>query len=140
MVSDKQNNSDSTLPTTLFATQSSWVTPKKSEDLKRQLRQFNDEKQVDPSQRLLFRKIQKSFDEKDFQLAMAQQKIQALESQLEVIRPRKRKKVETSPNSKFANIEAIYRVRDECAEISDIDNGNEETEVSTDEESCIVVS
>ena len=63
------------------------------------------------TKRLLFRKIVKGFDEKDSLLAKTQLQIQAQETKLETARPKKRKKVETSANSRFANIEATRRTQ-----------------------------
>jgi hypothetical protein len=53
---------------------------------------------------LLFQKIQKAFDQQAFDQANAQQRLESLEAELAARRPTKKKKVETSPNSKFANI------------------------------------
>ncbi|KAI0992760.1 hypothetical protein K3495_g15425 [Podosphaera aphanis] len=58
-----------------------------------------------------FRKIQKSFEEKDYQIAAAQPKIEALESQVEADRARKRRRDQTDSNSKFADIESIRRAQ-----------------------------
>ena len=60
-----------------------------------------------PTRRQLFRKAIKGFDEKDFALGQANMRIQQLEARLEQVKPRKRRKVRTSPNSKFANTKAI---------------------------------
>jgi hypothetical protein len=51
--------------------------------------------------------ILKSFEKQESVLAGQQLKIQSLETQLEAFRPKKRRKVRASPNSKFANIKAI---------------------------------
>ncbi|OHW94169.1 transposase, partial [Colletotrichum incanum] len=42
------------------------------------------------TQRLLFRKVQKAFNEKDYQLGAAQLKISMMESQMDNMRKRKR--------------------------------------------------
>ncbi|TVY32850.1 hypothetical protein LSUB1_G008693, partial [Lachnellula subtilissima] len=57
--------------------------------------------------RRLFRKLEKGFDEKDYALTQAQLRIDQLEARLEQLAPRKRRQVRTSPNSKFADIQAI---------------------------------
>ena len=88
-----------------------WSTPKKTSDFKDQVQLSNQLAKHSTTQRLLFRKTQKAFDEKNVQLATAQRQIQALEARIDTIRPRKRKKVELSPNSKFANIEDIHRAQ-----------------------------
>ena len=60
-----------------------------------------------PTQRLLFRKVIKGIDEKEYELGKANMKIKELEERLEHLRPKKKRKVQTSPNSKFAIIRAI---------------------------------
>ena len=65
-------------------------------------------------QRLLFRKIVKGFEEQESILASHELRIQSLEVQLEKARPKKRMKVRTSPNSKFADIRAIQRIQREA--------------------------
>ena len=56
------------------------------------------------TQRLVFRKIVKGFEEQESVLADHKLRIQSLEVQLEKARPKKRRKVRTSLNSKFADI------------------------------------
>jgi len=63
---------------------------------------------------LLFSKVQKAFDKKDVQLAAQNRQIESLEAQIDADRARKRKKVKLSPNSKFANIEAIRKAQIEA--------------------------
>ncbi len=60
-----------------------------------------------PTQRLLFRKIVKGINEKDFELGKANVKIRELEERLEQLKLKKRRKVQTSPNSKFVTTRAI---------------------------------
>ena len=62
-------------------------------------------------QRLLFRKIIKGFEEQESILVDYELRIHSLEVQLEKARPRKRKKVKTSLNSKFIDIKAIYKAQ-----------------------------
>lgn len=95
------------------ASQIAWSTPRRSQDLKVQVVQFSQLDDDVPTKRLLFRKITKGFDEKDGLLAEAQLQIQALETQLAAVKPKKRKRVETSPNSRFADIEAVQRAQEE---------------------------
>ncbi|OAQ65585.1 transposase [Purpureocillium lilacinum] len=115
------------------ASQIAWSTPRRPQDLKVQVLQFNQLDDDVPTKRLLFRKITKGFDEKDGLLAKAQLQIHALETQLAAVKPKKRKRVETSPNSRFADIDAIRRAQEEVkaaeneecdgteAELSDVD-------------------
>lgn len=140
------NNPHSTLkspfPTDAWQSETSqiaWSTPRRSKDLKVQVLQFNQLDDDVPTKRLLFRKITKGFDEKDCLLAKAQLQIQALEMQLEAVRPKRRKKVETSPNSRFADIEAIRRTQ---LEVNAAENGKsdgDESAVSEIDDACIVV-
>jgi hypothetical protein len=97
-----------------------WNTPRKARDLQQQLVKFNSQTSPSPAQRRLFRKITKGFDEKDILLANALQRVEALEAQIEAIRPQKRRKVELSPNSKFADIEAIQRAQNKADRNEDI--------------------
>jgi 4-hydroxybenzoate polyprenyltransferase len=91
-----------------------WSTPKKSTELKAQAAEFQKLQNQDHlTQRLLFRKIVKGFEEQESVLANHELKIQSLEVQLEKARPKKRKKVKISPNSKFADIQAIQRTQNE---------------------------
>jgi hypothetical protein len=57
--------------------------------------------------RVLFRKVAKSLDNKDYVIAEQELRIKQLEARLEQLGPRKRRKVRTSPNSKFTEIDTI---------------------------------
>lgn len=119
--------------------QVAWTTPRKSKDLKAQVLHFSQLESDVPTKRLLFRKITKGFDEKDSLLAKAQLQIQALEAQLEAARPKRRRKVETSPNSRFADIKAIQHAQEKADVAENNKEDGEEPEVSENEENCIVV-
>jgi len=87
-------------------------TPRKSTEIKAQVARYQKLGDDDPlTQRLLFRKIIKGFEEQESTLAVHSYKIQSLEVQLEKARPRKRMKVRTSPNSKFADISSIQKTQ-----------------------------
>jgi 4-hydroxybenzoate polyprenyltransferase len=87
-------------------------TPRKSTEVKAQVTRYQNLGINDPStQRILFRKIIKGFEDQESILASNSYKIQSLEVQLEKARPRKRMKVRTSPNSKFADISSIRRTQ-----------------------------
>ena len=60
-----------------------------------------------PTQRLLFRKVIKGIDEKEYELGKANIRIKELEERLEHLRPKKKRRVQTSLNSKFATTRAI---------------------------------
>jgi hypothetical protein len=88
--------------------------------------------QSNPStQRLLFRKIIKGFEEHESILADYSYRIHSLEVQLEKARPRKRIKVRTSPNSKFGDIEQIRRTQLAVGEAITIED-NEEGSIKSD--------
>lgn len=56
---------------------------------------------------MLFRKVAKGIDQKDFVIAQHELRIKQLEARVLQLEPRKRRKVQTSPNSRFANIGGI---------------------------------
>jgi hypothetical protein len=116
-----------------------WSTPRKSKDLRDQIHTFNQLDTDQSTNRLLFRKITKAFDEKDHLLATAERRVQALERELEAMRPRKRARVRTSPNSKFANIEAIQKAQQEANGVEIEDDEAEGSDASSIEGSCIEV-
>ncbi|KAF4475030.1 hypothetical protein CGGC5_v015990 [Colletotrichum fructicola Nara gc5] len=117
-----------------------WSTPKKRDELQDQFSLFSKLDNDEHTQRLLFRKVQKGFDEKAYQLAVAQRKIEALQAEVDASRARKRKKVKMSPNSKFADIEAIRRAQIEAGELESSTDESSESENPSDSESCIVVA
>lgn len=121
------------------ASQIAWSTPRRPQDLKVQVLQFNQLDDDVPTKRLLFRKITKGFDEKDGLLAKAQLQIQALETQLAAVKPKKRKRVDTSPNSRFADIEAVRRAQEEVNAAENVDSDGTEAELSEIGDDCIVV-
>jgi hypothetical protein len=117
-----------------------WSTPKKSVELKAQAAEFQKLQDQDYiTQRLLFRKILKGFEEQESVLASYTLKIQSLEVQLEKAGPRKRKKVRTSPNSKFVDIEKIRRAQIEVGEAEIIEDDREEANESDSTLDCIEI-
>jgi hypothetical protein len=117
-----------------------WITPRKGIDLQQQMDLLSGIEGPTATKRLLFRKIKKSFDEKTYQLATAQQEIRSLEARIEDIKPRKRQKVRLSPNSKFADIEAVRRAQIEAGDIEASDHESDDTNESDSEVSCIIVA
>ena len=73
-------------------------------------------------------------------MAIALRKVEALEAQVEAGRARKRKKVKLSPNSKFADIEAIHKAQLEAGEIEDNTAESSESELLSEIGSCIIVT
>jgi len=119
-------------------------TPKRAEDLKRALNTMDRDRNSNVrTSRLLKRKITKGFDEKDYQLAVLAEENRSLRAQLEAMKPKKRKRVDLTPNTKFADIEAIRRAQIAARAIEEslIKEGGEEeaSDNSTVERSCIVV-
>jgi hypothetical protein len=87
-------------------------TLQKGEDIWEQARQIARLKTTDTvTARVLFRKVAKGLNDKDFIIAQYELWIKQLEARVLELKPRKRRKVVTSPNSKFADIEAIYRAQ-----------------------------
>ena len=60
------------------------------------------------TQCLLFKKIIKGINKKDYKLGKANIKIKELKERLEQLKPKKRRKVQISLNSKFVIIYAIW--------------------------------
>jgi hypothetical protein len=72
-------------------------------------------------------------------LATALCKVEALKAELDSGRARKRKRVQINPNSKFADIEAIYKAQVEAGEVNDRLDESSESGLSSEGEDCIVV-
>lgn len=87
-----------------------------------------------PTSRILFRKIAKGINEKDFVIAEQELRIQQLEAKVQQLEPRKRRKVKLSPNSKFAGIEAIIRAQ---IEAGDREIEVEESDTAEDSDSTL---
>ena len=110
-----------------------WKTPRKARDIYDQVATISRLGEPDlPTQRQLFRKITKGFDKKDFILAEIKYRIEQLEARVEQLESRKRRKVRTSPNSKFADIEAIRQAQ---IEAGDREIKEEGSDISVDTDS-----
>jgi hypothetical protein len=84
--------------------------PSKSKDIREQVMQITGLGTIDlATAKVLFRKVSKGLNDKDFVIAQQEFRIRQLESKVMQLEPRKRQKVRTSPNSKFASIRAIKR-------------------------------
>ena len=116
-----------------------FVTPRKKKDLRGHLAKLATGQQSLSTRRLLFRKFEKAFEEKDFELARLGQRLQAVETRLEATAKTRRKKVVPDPNSVFANIEDIHRAQVEAGRIEDTSAEESGSESSESEASCIVV-
>jgi hypothetical protein len=115
-------------------------TPRKKIELKGQLRNLaSQDKKGLATQRLVFSKVEKAFDQTNFALAQSQRENEALRAQLEAIRPSKRKKVVPDPNSKFVNIEQIHRAQIQAGRINATVSEENGSKSGESEASCIVV-
>jgi hypothetical protein len=89
-----------------------WETPLKGKDIREQARQIMRLGDADPTTcRVLFRKVAKGLDQKDFVIAQYELRIKQLEARVVQLEPRKRRKVQASPNSKFVGIQAIRQAQ-----------------------------
>ena len=92
-------------------------TPKKLEDIREQVYSISQlGKASVPTARVLFRKISKAVDQRNFVIAQHEHRIQQLEARVLQLEPRKQRKVRTLPNSKFVGIEAIKKAQMEAGD------------------------
>ena len=85
---------------------------------------------------LIIRQLVKFIDEKDVIIAQSRAENEALKVDMEVRKPRKKKRVQTSPDSRFVDIEAIEKSRG-IKIASPVESEDEEDQES--EVSCIIV-
>lgn len=117
-----------------------WSTPRKVKDLGDQLHIFSQLEQNIATQRQLFRKVKKGFQEQSFALATAQQKIELLEAKVANTASRKRKAVQLDPNTKFATIKEIRQAQIEAGEAENDSDESSASELPSEAESCIIVA
>lgn len=114
-------------------------TPKKARELRAHLRPTGE---ATPTERLLFRKLEKAFDQRDYTIAIQTREIEMLKATIERMKPTKRKKVIPEPNSVFARIEEIHEAQVEAGRFDSEDSEEEEEEELETEnervEDCIV--
>lgn len=79
-------------------------TPKKAKELRAILRPSGD---PTPTERLLFRRIKKGWDLKDFRLTIQARRIEELEVTVKQLKPSKQRKIVPDPNTTFTDIENI---------------------------------
>nr|ABG26269.1 transposase [Ophiostoma novo-ulmi subsp. novo-ulmi] len=104
-----------------------WETPKKSTDWSQQVHKFSQQEGTSTSSRYFFQKLRKGFDEKLDLLASQKRKIEDLEAIVDTLRPRKKKAVVTTPNSKFATIWHVQRTQITAREtVTALDNSSDE--------------
>ena len=86
------------------------ITFQKNKNIRKQAQQITRLRDADSSTcRILFKKVAKGLDKKDFVIAQHKLRIKQLEVRVEQLEPRKLRKVRTSLNSKFAGIKAIKK-------------------------------
>lgn len=103
-------------------------TPQKVGDVREQVNQITRLQTVDTAtSRVLFRSITKGLEQKDFVIAQQEMKIRQLENRLVQLQPRKRRKVEASPNSRFVNIKHIMRAQREAGERPNMPSDSDDT-------------
>jgi hypothetical protein len=117
-----------------------WTTPQKSQDIRDQAYQIMALGDTDSStRRVLFRKLTKSLDSKDYIITEQELRIKQLEARLEQLAPRKRRKVRTSPNSKFAKIRAIKQAQIEAGDRQAEAEDSDSSKKSDSTIDCIIV-
>ena len=117
-----------------------WETPNRGKDIREQARQITrlgDANSI--TYRVLFRKVINGLDEKDFIIAQHELRIKQLEARVLQLELRKRRKVQTSPNSKFAGIQAIRKAQLEAGDRQIEEEDAELHEDSASEMDCIIV-
>ncbi|KAL2116265.1 hypothetical protein VTJ04DRAFT_8432 [Mycothermus thermophilus] len=84
-------------------------TPRKRSDLRSSMQQAGLDYRGSPTQRLAARKIEKAWDEKNYELAFLKQKVQALEAKVEAMEPTRRRRVRPNPNELFSEVKHVHR-------------------------------
>jgi hypothetical protein len=87
----------------------------------------------------LFRKLEKVFNEKDYQLAQLRQENEALKARLEGTTTSRRKRVVPDPNERFVNIEQIRRAQVAAGRVEGAVAEESRPESPEEAEDCIVV-
>jgi DDE superfamily endonuclease/Tc5 transposase-like DNA-binding protein/Psq-like protein len=128
--SEVQNTPYSTSQLLVDSSQVLWSTPRKSRELRDQIQFFTKLDTDLSTNKLLFWKITKAFDEKDSLLAASKRQVDQLERQLEAVRPKKRKSI---------RVEAIQRAQNEANGVEIEEDDEEGSAVSDSEKSCIEV-
>ncbi|CCF44972.1 hypothetical protein CH063_14207 [Colletotrichum higginsianum] len=85
-------------------------------------------------------KVKKGFNEKAYELATAQHKLELLQAQVTNTTVRKRKAVQLDPNTKFATISDVQKAQVEAGEKEDTAGESSESDLPSEAEDCIVVA
>ena len=86
-------------------------TPQRSSQVRDLIRNTTANGLIDPTIRLLFRKVGRGLDQQNVKIAAAEAQIDNLEVQVDHLRPRKRQKVNEDPNQRFTRIEHVMETR-----------------------------
>ncbi len=122
------------------ASQVTWETPRTASQLRNELRLFDQLDADCHTKRLLFQKISKAFSERHDEIGQQKRELEVLRARLSNIQTRKRRKVEMSPNSRFATIQDIYRSQQAASDREISTSESNALDLSSDAESCIVVA
>ncbi|KAF5528421.1 hypothetical protein CGCA056_v001727 [Colletotrichum aenigma] len=109
-------------------------------DLGDQLHLYSQLEQSIATQRQLFRKVKKGFQEQSMELATAQHQIQLLQAQVNNSITRKRKAVHIDPNTKFATISDVRQAQIEAGDALDDTHESSASDYPSEAESCIIVA
>jgi ATP phosphoribosyltransferase len=112
------------------------TTPRGSHQLRGLIRDFICEKEVDPTIRLLFRKICKSLDEQQIQLSISNTENTHLKGSIELLQPKKRRTVHPDPNKRFVKVSNIVDTRERYKGQLDAEISAQELENYIFEELC----
>ena len=129
----------STRPTFRVA-RAEWVTPRKKIDRQNYLHTLATYALYPSTRRLLFRKLEKVFDEKDYELARLRQENEALKARLQGSTVGRRKRVAPDPNQRFVNIEQIHRAQIAAGRIENPVAEERRSESPGEAGDCIVIS
>ena len=99
---------------------------------------FERKVKFSPTHRMLFRNVENALDEKDFELAIKQRENDYLKTELELLKSKKKKKVDIDPNTKFAGIKAIRKAQLAASAGKEGSNQSDATEDDETLENCIV--
>jgi 4-hydroxybenzoate polyprenyltransferase len=117
-----------------------WSTPRRASELCDHLKLFTELSPDDNTRRLLFRKVKKAFGEQAYHLATSRHQVRVLEAKIERMRPRKKKTVQTDPNTKFASIWNIQRAQEDSGDRIVSPSRLAGVELPRDNNDCIIVA
>lgn len=111
-------------------------TPRGSHQVRRMVSGLLDQRQIDPTTRLLFRKICKGLDDQNTQISLNAVRIRNLEAQNRLQKPQKRAKVIEDPNNRFVRIKQIMEAKQRVTAQLEANKAGQPTKSHTFEELC----